>query len=258
MSILDENIDSNILNSVSFSLKNMIFCSLEAFLTLFDIKTVNFFEQLLIKSASEQDYYSQMASENVLESILLLTSKRIPTHFTSQVNLLCKNFDLSILIEFIENRQVALAITSIQCICNFALCGSIDRVLSSNDIIECLVNKLEVGDFDIKQEIILCFTCLISNSTVDYTANFLTDENLLSLFCELLPTLNIKYVVNFLKSLLNAIFQCSKTDSFEDIKNTFANIDFLQVFELIDVEVDDDLFPEIQEINDSFQEILTQ
>ena len=75
---------------------------------------------------------------------------------------------------------------------------------------------------------------------------------------ELLPTLNIKYVVNFLKSLLNAIFQCSKTDSFEDIKNTFANIDFLQVFELIDVEVDDDLFPEIQEINDSFQEILTQ
>ena len=42
MSILDENIDSNILNSVSFSLKNMIFCSLEAFLTLFDIKTVNF------------------------------------------------------------------------------------------------------------------------------------------------------------------------------------------------------------------------
>lgn len=250
-------IDTSTIKMISFILKNILNTSLNSFLSQFDLSMINFIEKIIVISLSNQDIHSCAALANTLESILILTSNRIPTFFSEKVNILFENFNLSIFIEIINKSKNPLPILSVQCICNFILAGFANRVLSLNDVVSCFLNKLENGDYEIKEEIILCLINLLEKAPLEYKSSFLSNRKILSLFVDVFPTLHIKYVLNFLKSLYNELSQCTKIANFADIKNAFLEAEFLNIFESLDCEVEGDDISEIQPINELFQNILS-
>lgn len=252
----DENIDSLTLKTLATALMNILNNSLQAFLTTFDQKMLDFIEELLIISSSNQDFNSQIALKNTLESILILTSSKIPPYFKSQISLIFENFNLSLLLEPIKNSQSSIAILSLHCIYNFALGGSIDRILSSSEIIDCFLEVFEIGKFEVKQEIVLFFANLIEISPIDNKVAYLLDRKMLTLILDLLPTLQIYYVLNILKSLLNSVSQCLEIPNFGDIKNALMEVHFLDSIGSIDYQDESAFSSEIQEINTMFIELL--